>query len=171
RVQAVCLLGGLAAVLGADVLLALPPGPAFEPGGVPPAGYLLAVLQLPVLVGMFIGAPLLAGDLAAGTHRLVLTQGVSHRRWALTTLGLAVAAVLAAAALAGLAGAVVLDNEHVFRISDPPGRWDLFDQQGPALVGSVVFGLCLGIAAGALTGSSFPAMVITFLGCQATRLT
>src|SRR5205085_3777265 len=66
---------------------------------------------------------------------------------------------------------VVLDNEHVFRISDRPGRWDLFDQQGPALVGSVVFGLCLGIAAGALTGSSFPAMVITFLGCQATRLT
>ncbi|MBN9795945.1 MULTISPECIES: hypothetical protein [Pseudonocardia] len=70
------------------------------------AGYL--VLAAPALVGAFLGAPLLAGDLERGTHVLLLTQSVSRRRWAGSALlvggGVAVTTVVTAAAVyAGLA--------------------------------------------------------------------
>ena len=44
-------------------------------------------LILPVLVGLFWGAPLVAREVEHGTHRLVWTQGVSRRRWALVKFG------------------------------------------------------------------------------------
>jgi len=40
---------------------------------------------LPLFVGLFWGAPLIARELEHGTHRLVWTQGVSRRRWALAS--------------------------------------------------------------------------------------
>ena len=53
------------------------------------AGYLIL---LPALVGMFVGAPLLARELEHGTHRLAWTQSVTRRRWLLSkTLLLALA--------------------------------------------------------------------------------
>ena len=45
-------------------------------------------LVLPLLVGLFWGAPLVAREVEQGTHRLVWTQGISRRRWALVKLGL-----------------------------------------------------------------------------------
>ncbi|ALE81841.1 ABC transporter permease [Pseudonocardia sp. HH130629-09] len=51
----------------------------------------------PALAGAFLGAPLFAADLERGTHVLLLTQSVSRRRWATTSLlvvgGVTVAAV------------------------------------------------------------------------------
>ncbi|WP_406044019.1 hypothetical protein OG799_06325 [Micromonospora sp. NBC_00898] len=35
----------------------------------------------PALVGLFWGAPLVAGEVEAGTHRLAWTQGVGRQRW------------------------------------------------------------------------------------------
>ena len=53
------------------------------------AGYLIL---LPALVGMFVGAPLLARELEHGTHRFAWTQSVTRRRWLLSkTLLLALA--------------------------------------------------------------------------------
>ena len=44
--------------------------------------YLAGLFGLvPVLVGVFWGAPLVARELEAGTHRLVWNQSVSRRRW------------------------------------------------------------------------------------------
>ena len=40
----------------------------------------LAVV-VPGIIGMFWGAPLVAGELEAGTHRLAWTQSVSRTRW------------------------------------------------------------------------------------------
>src|SRR5258706_2174681 len=42
----------------------------------------------PVLAGLFWGAPLVAGELEHGTHRLVWTQAVSRTRWLWTKLAL-----------------------------------------------------------------------------------
>ncbi|MGH3170531.1 MAG: hypothetical protein ACRDN0_32210 [Trebonia sp.] len=52
---------------------------------------LLLVQLVPVLVGAFAGAPLLARDLETGTFRFAWTQGLSRERWViakLTLLGL-----------------------------------------------------------------------------------
>jgi len=45
-----------------------------------------AILTLPVLIGVFIGAPLFARELEQGTHVLAFTQSVSRTRWMLSNL-------------------------------------------------------------------------------------
>ena len=68
-------------------------------------GYtLLLLMQLvPVLIGTFAGAPVLARDLENGTFRFAWTQELSRERWAiakLAVLGLFVAAVAGALTIA-----------------------------------------------------------------------
>ena len=61
-------------------------------------GYAAIFLQLlPALIGAFIGAPVLARELEAGTFRYAWTQGFGRLRWALAKL-VALAVVLTAAA-------------------------------------------------------------------------
>jgi hypothetical protein len=43
---------------------------------------------VPVPVGVFFGAPLVAHEVEHGTHRFVWTQAVSRRCWAVTKFGL-----------------------------------------------------------------------------------
>jgi ABC-type transport system involved in multi-copper enzyme maturation permease subunit len=52
---------------------------------------------LPALIGLFWGAPLVARDLEAGTHRLVWTPSVTRTRWLVVKL-IGVGAVAMAAA-------------------------------------------------------------------------
>jgi len=59
-------------------------------------------LVLPLLVGLFWGAPLVAREIEHGTHRLVWTQGVSRQHWALVKFGLVGTATLSAAVVYGL---------------------------------------------------------------------
>ena len=66
----------------------------------PFVGVLFVVL--PLLVGLFWGAPLVAREVEHGTHRLVWTQGVSRRHWALVKFGLVGAVTLIVAAVYGL---------------------------------------------------------------------
>src|ERR1700679_339904 len=70
-----------------------------------PANYaaeLLILLQLPpIVIGVFLGAPLLARDYAAGTTRFAWTQGTSRTRLTVTKVVLLGVAVLAAGALIG----------------------------------------------------------------------
>ena len=61
------------------------------------------VLVLPALIGLFWGAPLIARELEAGTHRLVWNQSVTRTRWLAVKLGLVALAAMAAAGLGGLA--------------------------------------------------------------------
>ena len=58
-------------------------------------GFILQVV--PVLIGAFVGAPVLARELETGTFRYAWTQGFGRWRWALAKLVL-LAVVLAAAA-------------------------------------------------------------------------
>jgi len=170
RVPALCLLVGLAASVAMFASLGGALTPTREVKGLLPAYFITALDMAPLLLGMFVGAPLFAGELAAGTHRLVLTQGVTHRRWEAANLGLVLAVALGAAVIVGLAGALVLDDSLRFDAGlDGYGRWAEFDQQGPAIVAYVAFALALGIAAGALVGNTLPAMVITFLGNELVR--
>ncbi len=58
------------------------------------------VLAVPLLIGMFWGAPLISREFEAGTFRLAWTQGVTRTRWLAVKLGLgAVASVVIAGLL------------------------------------------------------------------------
>jgi hypothetical protein len=128
----------------------------------------LLLLFLPVLAGLFWGAPLVAREVEHGTHRLVWTQGVTRLRWAavkLTLVGGGV--VLVAAAYALLVGWWIapLNQATGYRFT-----WLFFDQQGPVLVGYALFAFALGVLAGTLTGKVLPAMAVTLGGFLATRV-
>ena len=57
------------------------------------------VLVLPALIGLFWGAPLIARELEAGTHRLVWNQSITRTRWLAVKLGLTGLAAMVAAGL------------------------------------------------------------------------
>jgi ABC-2 family transporter protein len=137
-------------------------------GSLGAAGILLWFL--PLLAGMFWGAPLVAREVEHGTHRLVWTQGVSRRRWALVKFGLVGAGVVLAAACYALLVTwwrAPLDLATGQRFLSPGGSFDLV---GLVPVGYALFALALGVFAGVLTRKTMPAMAITLVGFLAARL-
>jgi hypothetical protein len=133
---------------------------------VPFAGLLLLVL--PMLVGMFWGAPLVAREIEHGTHRLVWTQGVSRLRWATTKIGLIALAVLAITAVY----AVMLTwwITPVMETSGQRFAYVFFDIHGIVVFGYVVFALALGVFAGAVTGRLISALTTVVVGFVGVRL-
>ncbi|MGC3859768.1 ABC transporter permease [Micromonospora chersina] len=132
---------------------------------------LVAVLLvvLPVLVGLFWGAPLVAREVEHGTHRFAWTQGVGRTRWALVKFGLVVAVTLALAIGYGLGMAwwvsPLTQAAHEGRLG-----FIVFDLQGIAPIGYTLFAVALGIFAGTLWRRMLPAMGVTlaaFIGVRA----
>ena len=111
---------------------------------------------------MFWGAPLVARELESGTYRLAWTQSVTRRRW--LTIKVALVGV-AALAVAGLASWLVswwfapLDAINMNRF-DP----SVFGARGIVAIGYAGFAFALGVAAGALTRRTLPAMAATLVG-------
>jgi hypothetical protein len=127
-------------------------------------------LVLPLLVGLFWGAPLVAREVEQGTHRLVWTQGVSRRRWALVKFGLvgAVTAVLAVGYGLGMTWWWrPLSETGQFTRFDPL----LFDMQGVVPIGYTAFAVALGVFGGTVWHRMLPAMGITLGGFLAVRIT
>lgn len=112
----------------------------------------LLLLILPMLVGMFWGAPLIAREIEHGTHRLVWTQGISRLRWATTKVGLVSVAVLVITAI--YAGMLTWWITPVIQTSGQRFSYIFFDIHGIVVFGYVVFALALGVFAGAVTGRS-----------------
>lgn len=125
-------------------------------------------LGLPVILGMFWGAPLVARELESGTFRLAWTQGRSRLRW----LG----AKLAVVGLATLTVQGLLSLTMTWWWS-PVGRANpnrfspaLFGAFGIAPIGYAAFALALGIAAGAVIRRTLPAMAATLVVFAGLRL-
>ena len=125
-------------------------------------------LVVPLLVGLFWGAPLVARELEQGTFRLAWTQSVTRRRWFSTKVALvAGGAVVGTAAFATLAtwwsGLFVRADTNRFS----PG---IFDIRGIVPVAYVVFALALGVLVGTLVRRTIPAMAATLGGFIAVRV-
>ena len=124
--------------------------------------WLLATMAIPLLFGLFWGAPLLAAEFEGGTHALAWTQGVTRARW----LSRTVAWPLLAALLWGgaLAALVSWWRGPANSMNFPGVRLDtgIFDIQGIVPVAYSVFAVALGIAAGAAYRRVLPAMATTF---------
>jgi hypothetical protein len=129
------------------------------------------ILELvPVLAGMFLGAPLLAREVENGTARMAWTQAASRTRWLLAQV-IPFAGLLALAAL-GLAAE--FEWWRAPFPADPSvnsGSWSplLFNVSPLPLAGWIVFGLALGIFLGAAIRRTLPAMAAT-LACYGALL-
>jgi hypothetical protein len=121
----------------------------------------IAVMFLmPVIVGVFWGAPLIARELESGTYRLAWNQSVTRTRWL-------------AAKLLGL-GAVAMGTTGLFSLmvnwwAGPLDRVALnrmlpavFAARGIVPIGYAAFAFVLGVTAGVLVRRTVPAMAITF---------
>ncbi|HVW43382.1 MAG TPA: ABC transporter permease subunit [Amycolatopsis sp.] len=131
------------------------------------AGVLM--LFLPLLIGLFWGAPLVAREVEHGTHRLVWTQGISRGHWAAVKFGYAGLAALAFSVLYGLGVAWWLEplNQTGNRTRFDPF---FFDMQGIAPIGYTIFALALGIAAGTIFHRVLPSMAVALAGFVVVRV-
>lgn len=122
---------------------------------------------LPGLLGMLVGAPLVARELERGSHRLVWTQGISAGRWLAAKLAILFAVTLGASAIL-----TVLMTWWHMTWTHLEGRITptLYDFEGVAPLAYTAFALALGIAAGAVMRRTVPAMVVAFAGFLAIRL-
>jgi hypothetical protein len=123
---------------------------------------MLAMQTVPVIIGVFLGAPLLAREYQAGTVRFAWTQGIGRTRWAVATLGLLGAAVAAAGALLGLLTqwSVQPVAAQTSRLAD---RWEpgIFNSSALTAATAALLAFALGVLAGALIRRVVAAMAVT----------
>ena len=126
------------------------------------------MMLLPAIVGVFVGAPLVARELENGTFRFIWLQSITRTRWFIAkVVALIAACLLAAAALSGI---IAWAMEPLVRVDGiqlagginplvPP----LFDLTGIALPAATLLALSLGILAGTMTRRIILAMFVTIL--------
>lgn len=126
---------------------------------------------VPAVIGAFWGAPMVARELEAGTHRLVWSQSITRNRWLLTKLGLGMLGAVVAGAVAGLAmtwwsrpidsavNAGHPANGSIFELARIGP--EMFGSRGIAPIGYAAFAFALGVAAGAIVRRTVPAMAVT----------
>jgi hypothetical protein len=124
------------------------------------------VLFVPAVLGVFLGAPLVARELEHGTHRLAWTQSVSRTRW--------LAVKIAVVGSAGMAVTAVL-SLFVTWWAHPLDRvrmdqYGYFDQRAVVPVAYAAFAIALGVASGILLRRTLPAIAATLAGFVAVRL-
>jgi ABC-2 family transporter len=120
---------------------------------------LAALYVLPAVIGAFWGAPMVARELEAGTHRLMWNQSVTRTRWLVTKLGIGCA--LAAAAAGLLSGAVTLWAQRLDSASHDRIMPLVFGARGVVPVAYAVFAFLLGVSLGMLMRRTVPAMATT----------
>ncbi|MEU6431359.1 hypothetical protein ABZ860_36150 [Microbispora sp. NPDC046973] len=132
-----------------------------------PAALSMLLVFVPLLVGLFWGAPLVARELEQGTHRLVWTQGVSRMRWAAAKFGL----VIASATVVATAYALLLSwwLEPLNRAGRVRLAELIFDVQGVVPVAYTLFAVGLGVLAGVIWQRVLPAMAATLAGFLVLR--
>jgi hypothetical protein len=124
------------------------------------------VVVVPCILGVFWGAPLVAGELESGSFRLAWTQDVSRVRWLTTRLAVS---GLAAMAVAGLASWLVTWWARPFD-QEVMNQFGSFDSRDMVPVGYAAFAFALGVVLGTLVRKTVPAMAATLLAFTAARL-
>ncbi|MGQ4712605.1 ABC transporter permease [Streptomyces anulatus] len=124
---------------------------------------------LPLILAVFIGAPLIAGDQENGTAQLVTTQSATRRQWLIAKLGLAYSlALVSGVVLSALFTWWWKPYRSVFLSDWIDGA--IFDNTGPVLPAFLLFLTAAGITIGTLIRRVLPAMVVTFLFTAITTM-
>jgi ABC-type transport system involved in multi-copper enzyme maturation permease subunit len=133
----------------------------FDDNLIPLLAVTAVVLVLPALIGVFWGAPLIARELEAGTHRLVWNQSITRTRWLAVKLGLTGLAAMIAAGLGSLA--VTWWSSPIDKAATELPRMEplMFAARGIVPIGYAAFAFALGVTVGMLVRRTLPAMAIT----------
>ncbi|WIY77824.1 ABC transporter permease [Streptomyces anulatus] len=124
---------------------------------------------LPLILAVFIGAPLVSGDQENGTAQLVTTQSATRRQWLIAKLGLAYSlALVSGVVLSALFTWWWKPYRSVFLSDWIDGA--IFDNTGPVLPAFLLFLTAAGITIGTLVRRVLPAMVVTFLFTAITTM-
>jgi hypothetical protein len=135
-------------------------GSALQSGGAQTVSSLL--LAVPVLLGVFLGAPVLARELETGTFRFAWTQGCGRLRWAVAKLTLlALVIVAATAAFTGL----FTWYYHPFLVDGQVSRLLplAFGLLGVAFAAWTLVAFAIAACAGALFRRTLPAMAVSLI--------
>lgn len=114
------------------------------------------LIAVPGIIGVFWGAPLIARELEAGTHRLVWNQSITRTRWIavkLTAIGLVAVATTGLLTLLVTWWSGPLDRINQDRFTPP-----VFDARGVVPLSYTAFAFVLGACAGLLIRRTVPAM-------------
>ncbi|MBM7053596.1 ABC transporter permease [Streptomyces durocortorensis] len=132
--------------------------------------YITGIINgFPLILAVFIGAPLIAGDQENGTAQLVTTQSASRLQWLIAKLGLAYSlALVSGVVLSALFTWWWKPHRSLFLSDWIDGV--IFDNTGPVLPALLLFLTAAGITIGTLVRRVLPAMVITFLFTAVTTL-
>jgi ABC-2 family transporter protein len=133
---------------------------ALQSGGAQTVSSLMFVV--PVLLGAFVGAPLISRELETGTFRFAWTQGVGRTRWALSTL------VLPALLLTAVTGAFTALFWWYFRPFLADGQVSeflplAFGLLGVAFAAWTLFAFALAAFTGTVFRRTVPAMAVTLI--------
>ncbi|MEV0368264.1 ABC transporter permease subunit [Streptomyces sp. NPDC050636] len=116
---------------------------------------------VPVLVGVFLGAPLISSEQEHGTIKLVTTQSAGRGRWITATLGLPLALAALCTTLLTAAFSWLWSPAHELAMS---GDWlnnGAFEVVGPVPVAITLFMTACGIGIGMLVKRVVTAMAAT----------
>ncbi|MFB4424757.1 ABC transporter permease [Streptomyces sp. QL37] len=150
-----------------DYLAAQPPT-SRRPGGLPPdfeayADPLFSIgsylSYVPVLAGVFLGAPLIAGDLETGTAKLVTSQSVGRLRWLVVKL--AVPAVMLALSTGVLTAVLTWWWSPVKGLSSGLIWTAFFSVTGVVPVAYALLTFTVGVAVGMVLRRTLVSMVVT----------
>ncbi|MFE4175240.1 ABC transporter permease [Streptomyces sp. NPDC056909] len=122
----------------------------------------IGLQAIPVLLGVFLGAPLIAGDLENGTAKLVAAQSGSRTRWLTTKLALAGLVVVVST---GVLSAVFGWWWNPVKSEALAMEWtsgEAFNTTGPVLVALTLLSVFGGVALGVVLRRTLTAMVVTF---------
>jgi hypothetical protein len=139
---------------------------------------LVALYVAPPVIGAFWGAPLVARELEAGTHRLVWNQSITRNRWLATKL---VVTGLSSVAAVGLLSLAVTwwssPIDHEVGIGNGAGMFNLprlapvlFGARGIVPVGYTVFAFALGVTVGLVLRRSVFAVAVTLAAVVAVQV-
>ncbi|MFA1540878.1 ABC transporter permease subunit [Actinomadura monticuli] len=122
--------------------------------------FLAAGLGLvPVVIGVFWGAPLIARELELGTHRLVWNQSVTRRRWLLARTAFAGLAAMVVAGLAALA--LTWAASPYDRVASDRFGTIEFGARNIVPIGYAFLAFTLGTVIGLFLRRTLPAMAVT----------
>ncbi|MFJ6852274.1 ABC transporter permease [Streptomyces sp. NPDC091271] len=114
---------------------------------------------IPVLAGVLLGAPLIAGDLETGTAKLVTSQSVSRLRWLITKL--AVPAAMLALSTGVLTAVLTWWWNPLKGLSDALIWTSFFSVTGVVPVAYALLTFTVGVAVGLLLRRTLVSMVVT----------